>query len=137
MARGRGIPHTDVLVTLMGSPHGSDLFTSVLRLVEEMLRQDAAVQVWACGYATMLTQEGLGESKPRNLANWSGDYPSTLTVIRGLLAAHPGRLHWYGCRFCSDERGAVAHIPEVRLRAPSAFAENVAAADKTLFVGVL
>ncbi|MFF3396707.1 hypothetical protein ACFYW1_38050 [Streptomyces sp. NPDC002669] len=137
MARGRGIPHTDVLVTLMGSPHASDLFTSVLRLVEEMLRQDAAVQVWACGYATMLTQEGLGESKPRNLANWSGDYPSTLTVIRGLLAAHPGRLHWYGCRFCSDERGAVAHIPEVRLRAPSAFAENVAAADKTLFVGVL
>ncbi|MFF9572626.1 hypothetical protein [Streptomyces sp. NPDC014685] len=138
MARGRkGIPHTDVLVTLMGSPHGSDMVTSVLRLVEEMLRQDAAVQVWACGYATMLTQEGLGESKPRNLANWSGDYPSTLTVIRGMLAAHPGRLHWYGCRFCSDERGAVAHIPEVRLRAPSAFAENVAAADKTLFVGVL
>ncbi|MET9657651.1 hypothetical protein [Streptomyces sp. NPDC006510] len=134
---GKGIPRTDVLVTLMGSPHGSDLFTSVLRLVEELLRQGAAVQVWACGYATMLTQEGLGESKPRNLADWSGDYPSTVSVIRGLLAANPGRLHWYGCRFCSDERGAVAHVPEVRLRAPSAFAENVAAADKTLFVGVL
>ncbi|GHF89813.1 hypothetical protein ACFYUM_17565 [Streptomyces fimicarius] len=133
----RGIPRTDVLITLMGSPHGSDLVTSVLRLVESLLRREASVQVWACGYATLLTQEGLGESKPRNLADWSVDYPSTATVIRGMLAAHPGRFHWYGCRFCSDDRGAVAHVPEVRLRAPGAFAENVEAAGRTLFVGVL
>ncbi|MFI6553978.1 hypothetical protein ACWGBY_02075 [Streptomyces griseus] len=133
----RGIPRTDVLITLMGSPHGSDLVTSVLRLVESLLRRGASVQVWACGYATLLTQEGLGESKPRNLADWSADYPSTATVIRGMLAARPGRFHWYGCRFCSDDRGAVAHVPEVRLRAPGAFAENVEAAGRTLFVGVL
>jgi hypothetical protein len=133
----KAIPRTDLLLTLMGSPHGSDLITSVLRLVQAMLERKARVQVWACGYATMLTQEGLGEEKPRNLADWSNVYPSTVTLVRELLDAFPEQLYWYGCRFCSDDRGAVDHIPEVKMRAPAKFGENVAAADKTLFVGVL
>jgi hypothetical protein len=131
------IPRTDLLLTLMGSPHASDLVTSVLRLVQATLERGARVQVWACGYATMLTQESLGESKPRNLADWSADYPSTVSLVRELLTAFPGQLYWYGCRFCSDERGAADHIPEVRMRPPAKFGENVAAAAKTLFVGVL
>ncbi|MFE3527109.1 hypothetical protein ACFXOD_37185 [Streptomyces sp. NPDC059161] len=131
------VPHTDVLLTLMGAPHESDLITTALRLSQSFLDQGATVQVWACGYATMLTQQGLGETKPRNLAEWSTEYPSMATLVRELLGSHPGRFHWYACRFCSDDRGAVAHLPEVPVRAPAKFAEHVAAADKTLFLGVM
>ena len=131
------VPHTDVLLTVMGAPHESDLLTTALRLSQSLLDQSAKVQVWACGYATMLTQVGLGESKPRNLAAWSTEYPSTATLVRELLGAFPEHFHWYACRFCSDDRGAVAHLPEVPVRAPAKFAEHVAAADKTLFLGVM
>lgn len=131
------VPHTDVLLTVMGAPYESDLITTVLRLTQALLESGATVQVWACGYATMLTQQGLGDSKPRNLAAWSTPYPSTATVVREMLAAFPDRLNWYACRFCSDDRGAVAHIEQVPTRAPAKFAEHVAAADKTLFLGVM
>jgi len=131
------VPHTDVLLTVMGAPHESDLITSVLRLAQAMLDGGATVQIWACGYATMLTQVGLGDSKPRNLAAWSTPYPSMAAVVREMLAAFPDRLHWYACRFCSDDRGAVAHIEQVPTRAPAKFAEHVAAADKTLYLGVM
>ncbi|WP_433893421.1 hypothetical protein [Streptomyces sp. CA-111067] len=131
------VPHTDVLLTVMGAPHESDLVTSVLRMAQAMLEGGATVQIWACGYATMLTQVGLGESKPRDLANWSTVYPSMAAVVQEMLAAFPGRLHWYACRFCSDDRGAVAHIAQVPTRAPAKFAEHVAAADKTLYLGVM
>ncbi|MFD7909687.1 MULTISPECIES: hypothetical protein [unclassified Streptomyces] len=131
------VPAADVLMTLMGSPYESDIVTSALRLSQSLLESGAKVHVWACGYATMLTQQGLGDSKPRNLAAWSTEYPSTVTVIQEMLRAFPGRFHWYACRFCSDDRGAVAHIPEVPLRAPTKFAEHVAAAGKTLYLGVM
>ncbi len=131
------VPHTDVLLTVMGAPHESDLVTSLLRLTQALLESGATVQVWACGYATMLTQQGLGDGKPRNLAEWSTPYPSMAAVVRGMLAAFPDRLHWYACRFCSDDRGAVAHIEQVPTRAPAKFAEHVAAADKALYLGVM
>lgn len=133
----RGVPRTDVLITLMGSPHGSDLITSVLRLVQAVLDRGGTVQVWACGYATLLTQRSLGDSKPRNLAAWSTGYPSTVALVEEMLRASRGRLHWYGCRFCSDDRGARDHIDGVGLRAPAQFADNIKAAGKTVFVGVL
>ncbi|WP_447038496.1 hypothetical protein [Streptomyces sp. DSM 118878] len=131
------VPHTDVLLTVMGAPHESDLLTTVLRLSQSLLDQNAKVQIWACGYATMLTQVGLGESKPRNLAAWSTEYPSPAALVRELIGSFPEHFHWYACRFCSDDRGAVAHLPEVPVRAPAKFAEHVAAADKTLFMGVM
>lgn len=137
LAGGRMAPHTDVLLTVMGSPHESDLFTSVLRLTQALLETGASVQVWTCGYANMMTQRGLGDSKPRNLAAWSVDYPSPATLVRGLLDRFPQRLFWFGCRFCSDDRGAVDHLPEVALRAPSRFADHVGTARKTLFIGVM
>ncbi|MFI1224668.1 MULTISPECIES: hypothetical protein [unclassified Streptomyces] len=124
-------------MTLMGAPHESDLLTSVLRIAQASLEGGAKVQVWACGYATMLTQQGLGDAKPRNLAEWSTDYPSMSLLVREMLEAFPDRFYWYACRFCSDDRGAVAHIPEVPVRPPSKFADHVAAADKTLFMGVM
>jgi hypothetical protein len=131
------VPRTDVLLTLMGAPHESDLVTSVLRLTQALLDGGATVQVWACGYATMLTQQGLGDSKPRNLAAWSTPYPSMAAVVQDMLAAFPDRLHWYACRFCSDDRGATLHIEQVPTRAPAKYAEHVAAAGKTLHLGVM
>lgn len=131
------IPRTDVLVTLLGSPHRDDLVTSAFRLVQAMLARGGRVQVWTCGYATLLTQRSLGASKPRNPAAWSTDYPSTARLVGGLLETFPDRLHWYSCRFCSDDRGAADHLPGVVLRAPAQYAGNVSAATKTLLLGVV
>ncbi|UYQ64822.1 hypothetical protein [Streptomyces peucetius] len=133
----RRIPETDVLITLMGAPHGSDQVTSALRLTQALLERGASVQVWTCGYATLLTQRALGPDKPRNLADWNRDYPSTAALAEELLTAFPGRLYWYGCRFCSDDRGAAEHLPQVVLRPPAGYAANVAAAGKTILVGVI
>ncbi|MGW7357580.1 hypothetical protein ACWGI0_13335 [Streptomyces sp. NPDC054802] len=133
----RRIPETDVLITLMGAPHGSDRVTTALRLTQALLERGASVQVWTCGYATLLTQRALGPDKPRNLADWNRDYPSTAALAEELLNAFPGRLYWYGCRFCSDDRGAAEHLPQVVLRPPAGYAANVAAAAKTVLVGVI
>ena len=131
------LPSTDVLVTVLGAPHADDSVTSVLRLVQGMLGRGGRVQVWACGYATMLTQRSLGDWKPRNVAAWSVDYPSTAALVDGLLDAYPDRLFWYGCAFCSEERGATDHLSRVVLRSPAWYGENVAAAAKTLLIGVI
>jgi hypothetical protein len=133
----RTIPRTDVLVILMGAPHACDQTTSVLRLVQAMLERGGRVQVWACGYATTLTQSSLGELKQRNFADWGAAYPTTATLVQGMLRAFPDQLYWYGCRFCGEDRGAGPHLPEVATRGPSAYAANFAAADKTLMVGVI
>lgn len=133
----RPVPATDVLLTLMGAPHASDLTTTALRLTQAMLERGGRVQVWTCGYATLLTQRSLSSRKPRNLADWEVDYPSTAALIEDMLAAFPDQLYWYGCRFCSDERGATDHLPQVVLRPPAGYAANVAAAGKTLLVGVI
>ncbi|MEU7471479.1 hypothetical protein AB0A94_23645 [Streptomyces sp. NPDC044984] len=133
----RQVPWTDVLVILMGAPHESDQTTSVLRLVQAMLERGGRVQVWACGNSTQLTQQSLGEVKPRNFGNWSASYPSTAVLVQEMLAAFPDQLYWYGCQFCSEDRGTQAHVPQVVMRGPSAFASNSAAAGKTLTVGVI
>lgn len=133
----RRIPKTDVLVTLMGAPHASDQVTSALRLTQALLERGAGVQVWTCGYATLLTQRSLGEDKPRNLADWNAEYPSTARVAAELLRAFPDQLYWYGCRFCSDDRGATDHLPQVVLRPPAGYAANVAAARRVIKVGVI
>lgn len=133
----RQIPHTDVLITLMGAPHASDQVTSALRLTQALLERDATVQVWTCGYATLLTQRPQGPDKPRNLAEWNRTYPSLPGLAGELLDAFPDRLHWYGCRFCSDDRGVAEHLPAVVLRPPAGYAANVAAAVKTLLIGVI
>ena len=133
----RPLPRTDVLMILMGAPHADDLVTSALRLVQAMLDAGGRVAVWTCGYATLLTQSSLGAAKPRNLADWERSYPSTAELVRDMLDTHPDRLHWYGCRFCSDDRGVVEHLPQVVLRPPAGYAANVAAAGKSVLVGVI
>ncbi|MGA5817939.1 hypothetical protein ACPC54_08780 [Kitasatospora sp. NPDC094028] len=133
----RRIPPTDVLITLMGSPNEDDRTTTALRLAQALLERGASVQIWTCGNATLLTQRGLTDDKPRNLSSWNTEYPTTAALAQRMLKAFPDQLYWYGCRFCSDDRGAVDHLPEVVMRPPAGYAVNVAAATRTLMVGVI
>lgn len=129
-------PKTDVLLVVMGAPHTGELTTSVFRLLQALLERGASVQVWACGYSAMLSQEALGDRKPANLLDRYAEYPTTTVLIRELLDAFPDRLYWFGCRACSEHRGATGHIPEVRMRAPHTFGGHVHSATRTLFMGV-
>ncbi|WP_445396929.1 hypothetical protein ACSMX9_24265 [Streptomyces sp. LE64] len=130
------IARSDVLLAVFGGPHRTELMTTGFRMTHALLGRGATVQIWTCGDATGLTRLGLGDSKPRNVVDWTRDYPSTTALARGLLAEHPDRLRWYVCRFCSDERGMTEQIPEVRRRPPFTFWEHAVAADKTLTLGV-
>lgn len=129
-------PQTDVLLVVMGPPHTGELTTSVFRLLQALLERGASVQVWACGYSAMLSQDALGERKPANLLDRYVEYPTTVALIRELLVTFPDRLFWFGCRACSEHRGATGHIPEVRMRPPHTFGGHVHAATRTLFMGV-
>jgi hypothetical protein len=126
----------DLLVVAMGSPNVDDSISTMLRVIEAAAARGGRVQVWTCGYATMLTQRGLGLSKPRNALDWNTEHPSTARWVTSFLQAHPDTTRWLSCRFCSDERGAVDHIPQVRLRPAMAFGRHVGESAKTVLVGV-
>ncbi|MFI0909841.1 hypothetical protein [Streptomyces abikoensis] len=130
------VPHTDVMLKVLGAPHRTELVTTVFRLAQALLDRGASVQVWTCGDATGLTHAGLGDSKPLNLVDRHADHPSTARLVRELLAAHTGRLDWYACRFCCEDRGVREQIPQVRKRPPTKFWEHVRATDKILVMGV-
>lgn len=125
----------DLLVILTAPPHGSDVLTTVLRLTQAVLDRGRTVRVWACGYNTILTQSSLGATKPVNLRDPDRIAPSATTLIRHLVADHPGRMSWIVCTACSSERGASEHIPEVRLRSDARLAQTIAAARKTVYIG--
>jgi sulfur relay (sulfurtransferase) complex TusBCD TusD component (DsrE family) len=125
----------DVLVTMTAAPFESDTVTTALRLVDAMLRQGAKVQVWACGYATTLTQRSLGELKPPDLLDLRAKHPSTAALVGSLLKAHPDALVWNVCRFCAEDRGALDHIDGVPTKSFSRYSRLVAAAGKTVYIG--
>lgn len=131
----RRTPRTDLLLVAMGAPHQGELVTSLLRVVRATLRKERTVQVWTCGYATQLTQRSLTDYKPTDLLDRHRRDPSTAALIGGLIAEHPERLYWFGCRTCSEQRGATDHIDAVSPRAPHRFAEHVAAARATVYLG--
>ncbi|KJS52823.1 hypothetical protein [Streptomyces rubellomurinus] len=131
------IPDADVLLALMGAPHTSDMLTSAVRLAQALLERGATVHLWTCGHATGIAKAALGATKPRNLENWAHGYPSTLALAERLLDAFPEQLTWYSCRFCTEERGSVPLADRIKLRPPFKFAEHVAAARTTLFLGVI
>ncbi|MFV2144087.1 MULTISPECIES: hypothetical protein [Isoptericola] len=127
----------DILVTLLGSPHESDALGTALSLASAMLDQGAAVGVWACGNATLISQSGLERDKPRNVFARDVDYPTSALFVEELLARHPGRLDWAVCHFCSHERGATEHIDGVRTRPAMFYPRFVGAAGRTITVGRL
>jgi sulfur relay (sulfurtransferase) complex TusBCD TusD component (DsrE family) len=126
---------SDVLLVVTAAPYASDTVTTVLRLTDALLRAEAAVRVWCCGYATMLTQRVLGEAKPRDVTQLAQSHPTTLTLVSGLLVAHPDTLAWDVCGFCCADRGASEQLPAVRVRPPSRLADAVAHAAKTIYIG--
>ncbi|MFC9897585.1 hypothetical protein ACFVMC_28165 [Nocardia sp. NPDC127579] len=134
MALRRVAPSTDLLLVVMGSPHQGELVTTLLRLVRAALDSGRSVQVWACGYATQLTQTALGEAKPTDLLDRYREHPTTASLISALLQAHPDQLYWYGCRTCGEHRGA-RHIDGVPVRSPHRFAAHVGAARRTIYMG--
>lgn len=125
----------DLLLVLTGPPHQNDVVTSALRLAQATLDRGGSVRLWACGYATMLTQTTHGDTKLANVRRPDVDYPSSVAVAKSMLSASEGRFDWIGCTACSVERGATLHIPEVRLRSPGRFAATIGAARTTIFIG--
>jgi hypothetical protein len=131
LERGR----CDLLVILTAEPYTRDALTTVLRLVRAVLDQGRTVRVWACGHNTLLTRAALGDTKPPNARDPGTAYPSTAAVIGRLIDEYGRRLGWSVCTVCAADRGADAHIPQVRLRSIGRFADTVAAADRTVYVG--
>lgn len=125
----------DLLLVLTGSPHYNDVVTSALRLAQATLDKGGSVRLWACGYATMLTQTTHGDTKLPNVRKPEVAYPSSAAVARSMIAANPGRFGWIACTACSAERGAIQHIPDVRLRSAARFAATIGAATTTVFIG--
>jgi DsrE/DsrF/DsrH-like protein len=132
-----------LLFLVMGAPFESELTTSLLRLIDEALRQGHDVRVWACGGATTLTRGALGPRKGRNVLDPAAPAPpSTLALVEALAlpaqgADHAaGRLDWCVCRPCLDERAADDQSPAVRVQPAYKFVEYLQAADVVLSLGV-
>ncbi|MDQ0795479.1 hypothetical protein [Streptomyces sp. B1I3] len=125
----------DLLLIMTAAPHSGDVVTSALRLSHAVLENGGSVRVWACGYANMLTQDTFGDTKLPNTRDPEGHYPSSSAVVRQLTADGKGRFAWIACTACSEERGAIHHIPQVRHRSPLRLAGTIDAARQTLYLG--
>lgn len=127
-----------LFIGLMGTPYQSDLTTSLFRLTDEALRQGHQVTVWTCGYGTGLTQSTLVRPPdalaPAEAAEVA--HPSTADLVQGLFRTYPEQLRWYVCRYCMEERGAVAQIPQVEIKIPYSFNTYLTLADQGLVLGV-
>ncbi len=137
LPRGRPL---SILCALMASPYESDLTTTLLRLINESIRQSHRVVVWTCGGATTITHRGIGQSKPRNMLDLgtkreTKGYPSILAVIETLIRTSEGNLNWYVCRHCMEERGVPDQIDGVKVQAPFRFIHYRQQSDVTLFMG--
>ena len=127
----------DLLVVLMGAPYADDGVSTALRWVESVARAGGRVQVWTCGYATLLTQRALGESKPRDVLGTTSPPLSSAAWVDSLIASSSGRARWLSCRYCSEERGATDHVDAVRVRPATAFHRHVGESAKTVVAGVI
>jgi hypothetical protein len=121
---------------VMGTPYQSELATSLFRMVHESLDQGMKVVVWTCGYATMLTQNTLVRPKDLFEPSARGPNPSTSEMARALLEYSQGRLQWYVCRYCMEERGASQQIEEVQIKIPFSFYHYLNEAETSLVMGV-
>ncbi len=60
---------------------------------------------------------------------------TTAALVQGLFRTYPGQLRWYVCRYCMEERGAVAQIPEIEVQIPYSFNTYLTIADQGLVLG--
>lgn len=125
----------DLLVAVMGAPYSTDATSTMLRWVDATAGRDGRVQVWTCGYATLLTQRTTGLVKEPDVLDRTREHPTVRARIEQMLAERP-TLRWLSCRFCSTERGALEHIDAVRLRPALSFGSHVRESAKTVFVGL-
>lgn len=127
-----------LFIGLMGTPYQSDITTSLFRLTEATLSQGHQVTVWTCGYGTMLTQSTLVRPSDALASESDGDgadHMTTAALVQGLFRAYPQKLRWYVCRYCMEERGAVAQIPEIEVQIPYSFNTYLTMADQGLVLG--
>lgn len=134
-------PPKSIFLMPVGAPFESDLTTSLLRIVDEAIHQGHEVMVWACGYATALTQDTLGAVRPEiNLVPGREEerqsYPSTAHIISNLIRNSDERLRWCICEYCMRERGTVHQIDEVDIMPPVIMLTYMDQADVSMVMGV-
>jgi hypothetical protein len=124
----------DVLLVVTNDRYGSTQFDTVRRIIDATLRAGHSIQVWACGYANMLTE--IPPDVDGGSACCEGDRPDAAAEIAELATENPDGFSWVACRSCSDDRGASEHVPAV-LTAPgfADFRDYVDNAAKTVFIG--
>jgi sulfur relay (sulfurtransferase) complex TusBCD TusD component (DsrE family) len=125
-----------VFFVVMGAPYESELTTSLFRMIDAALDQQHRVWVWTCGGATTLTMQSLGERKPRNPLDLDAEYPTTGQFVNRMLTRGDGRLEWYICRQCMEERGANEQLAGVKIQPPFRFLRYLDQADVCLVMGV-
>ncbi|EPH05553.1 hypothetical protein HMPREF1531_00982 [Propionibacterium sp. oral taxon 192 str. F0372] len=126
----------DVMMVLAGAPYSDDSLGTALRTVEQLLARDASVHVWACGFATWLTQVG-EPVKPAGALDWEFSFPSASGVVLEMINEYPKSLLWTACRTCSMERRLTNHAAPVRMRLATQMRRYFDAADKLISVGVV
>jgi hypothetical protein len=131
----------DVLLVVTSDRYASDYFGTVRRLIDAALEHGYSIQVWACGYATMLTQRSPAASAPQPVTSCAtmpavaATSARTADMIGGLVTEHADRFSWLACRTCSDDRGAGEHIAEVPSPSLSEFRKYVDRAEKIIYIG--
>lgn len=132
----------DLLIVVTSERYGSEHFGTIRRLIDAVLAHGLSIQVWACGYATMLTQRSPAVSEPHPDDSWTKAPAATAAaavrsadLIGGLVTEHPDRFSWLACRTCSDDRGAGEHIAEVPSPSLSEFRRYVDRAGKIIYIG--
>lgn len=119
----------------MSAPYESDMVTTLFRLINEAIDQEHHIIVWACGSATAMTLDSIGESKPRNFSQLSLEYPSVTALVKTLLEKSEGRLQWFICRHCMEERGTLNQIPEVIVKPTFKYMQYYKKADVKFILG--
>lgn len=134
------VPKWDLLLVVTSGRYGSERFGTVQRLIDAALSHGCSIQVWACGYATMLTQRAAdapaADERHADAACASAGAPAGHAgLIGGLVSDNPERFSWLACRTCSDDLGTGEHIPEVPSPSLSEFRQYADQAAKVIYIG--
>ena len=130
-------PAQSLFLGLMGGPFTGDWTTNFFQIAEAALKRGTDVTVWTCGNATSMTQTTNIRPDDPIHADCPGCGNHTLAeMATALLDAHPDHLRWYVCRYCMEERGATAQIPQAQIQLPFSFNTYLNQADRSLVLGI-